>query len=236
MFGANSPVPPAGTLAIFALQRGAATIGALVIGDAEPGAISPSDLRAARLVLQLGAGALAAAWEIEDATERSRTDPLTGLGNRRHFDEQLARVLDEADRYERTCALILTDIDHFKQVNDSFGHEAGDEVLKTVAGVLRAGARSTDIWARVGGEEFCLLLPESELAGALEFAQRLRKEVERAVVRWRGAEVRVTCSFGVATYGKSAGQVKRGRLYGLADQALYRAKQGGRNRVAEAEP
>jgi diguanylate cyclase (GGDEF)-like protein len=179
---------------------------------------------------------LSAAWQIEDATERSRTDPLTGLGNRRHFDEQLARVLDEADRYERTCALVLADVDHFKRVNDSLGHEAGDEVLKMVAGVLRDGARSTDIWTRVGGEEFCIVLPESELAGATDFAERQRKRVEAAVVRWRGEEVRVTCSFGVATYGKSAGAVKRAQLFGLADRALYRAKQGGRNRVEPAGP
>ena len=231
LYGAGALVPQTGTLAILALQRTGHTIGALVIGATEAGVIRPNDLRTAKLIAQLAASALEAAWEIEEVSRRSRTDQLTGLWNRRHFDEHLARVLNETERYDRTCALVLADIDHFKQVNDTLGHEAGDEVLKMVADVLREVVRTTDICARLGGEEFCMIVPETDLEGAVELAERIRANLEESTLHWREKEIRVTASFGVATYKAGSGVERRAHFFESADRAMYRAKADGRNCV-----
>ena len=231
LFSVNSLVPPIGTLAILALQRAGHTVGAIVIGANEAGVIRPNDLRTTKLIAQLAASALEAVWSIEEVSYRSRTDQLTGLWNRRHFDEQLIRVLNEADRYHRTCALVLADVDHFKQINDSLGHEAGDEVLKLVAEVLREVVRTTDICARIGGEEFCTIVPETGIEGAVELAERIRSNLESSSVKWREHDLRVTASFGVATYTAGTGQQLRDRLFETADRAMYRAKADGRNCV-----
>ena len=231
LYGAGALVPQTGTLAILALQRTGHTIGALVIGATEAGVIRPNDLRTAKLIAQLAASALEAAWEIEEVSRRSRTDQLTGLWNRRHFDEHLARVLNETERYDRTCALVLADIDHFKQVNDTLGHEAGDEVLKMVADVLREVVRTTDICARLGGEEFCMIVPETDLGGAVELAERIRANLDESTLHWREKEIRVTASFGVATYKSGSGAERRTQLFASADRAMYRAKGDGRNCV-----
>jgi diguanylate cyclase (GGDEF)-like protein len=231
LFAAGALVPQTGTLAILALQRGGHTIGAIVIGAKETGVIRPNDLRTAKLIAQLAASALEAAWEIEEVSRRSRTDQLTGLWNRRHFDEHLVRVLNESERYHRTCALVLADVDHFKQVNDTLGHEAGDEVLKMVADVLREVVRTTDICARIGGEEFCMIIPETALSGAVELAERIRLNLEESTLRWRGKEIQVTASFGVATYEAGGGTERRDHFFEMADRAMYRAKSDGRNCV-----
>jgi diguanylate cyclase (GGDEF)-like protein len=231
LFGAGSLVPDTGTIAILALQRGGHTVGAIVIGAKEPGVIKPSDLRMAKQITQLASSALEAVWSFEIVRDSAVTDQLTGLGNRRHFDENLRRILNEADRYRRTCALILADLDEFKKVNDELGHEAGDEVLKLVADVLREVVRTTDIHARIGGEEFCVVVPETALEGAVELAERIRTDLAQSSVTWRGHEIRVTASFGVATYTGGSGMQRRSQFFQAADEALYRAKAGGRNCV-----
>ena len=139
-------------------------------------------------------------WEIEEVSKRARTDPLTGLANRRHFDEQLRRVVAETDRFGGTCSLILVDLDHFKEVNDQYGHDAGDAVLRHVASVLGDAVRTVDLCARYGGEEIGILLPQTSQAGALELGERLRATLERRPTRYGGQPIRVTASFGVATY------------------------------------
>ncbi|MFI5310149.1 MAG: diguanylate cyclase [Gemmatimonadales bacterium] len=231
LYAVGGSTPLSGTLAILPLQRTTVTLGALVIGSDEPGVIRQSDLRTAKLIAQLAASALEAAWEIEEVSRRSRTDQLTGLWNRRHFDEELRRALDQTDRFGGTCTMVVIDLDHFKQVNDTHGHEAGDEVLKAVADVMSELVRTTDVCARIGGEEFCLILPQTLLAGAVELAERLRARIETSSVRWKGREVRVTASFGVATYDAGSGQPRRARLFEAADGAMYTAKREGRNCV-----
>jgi diguanylate cyclase (GGDEF)-like protein len=234
LFAADSLVPTTGTLAIMALQRAGLTIGALVIGAKDAGVIRPNDLRMAKLIAQLAASALEAVWEIDEVKTRSLTDQLTGLSNRRDFDEKLTRVLNEADRYDRMCALIVADVDEFKRVNDTLGHEAGDEVLKMVADVLRDVTRATDICARIGGEEFCVIVPETDLSGAVELAERIRKKLQEASGNWRESEPRITASFGIATYKGRSGSELRNQLFRAADGAMYKAKADGRNRVRTA--
>ncbi|MGQ0561672.1 MAG: GGDEF domain-containing protein [Gemmatimonadota bacterium] len=157
-------------------------------------------------------------------------DALTGLHNRRAFDRHLEAEQARFERYRRPFALIMLDIDHFKKINDTYGHEAGDEVLRGVGRRVAASLRDVDVAARYGGEEFALLLPETDTARAVEIAGRIRASIEKLELRWRGVAIPVTGSLGVAAIperGRSPGDVMRD-----ADQLLYRAKREGRNRVA----
>ncbi len=224
---------PEGTrsLLIVPLRRSdrEAPIGAMVFGHHERGALTSNDGHGANDLGTIAAGALETAWAVQEATERARTDPLTGMPNRRAFDEVLARLMGETDRYGGGMALVMVDIDHFKKVNDTYGHEAGDAVLVAIGQLLMAARRTTDFVARLGGEELALLLPQTDVAGAAELSERLRAKVEEMRVRTAVGEVRVTASFGIAMYLARSGT--SGRVYERADKALYAAKHGGRNRV-----
>jgi two-component system, cell cycle response regulator len=162
--------------------------------------------------------------------ELSMTDGLTSLRNRRAFDEQLPATFEHARRYERPLSLAVIDIDHFKAINDRFGHDTGDAILRSVAQLIATGTRQSDYVARVGGEEFAVLLPETALFDGLQFAEKLRSSVAACTIRVGEVEHHVTISIGIANVPHS--QVKNGdELYRAADQALYRAKANGRNRV-----
>jgi diguanylate cyclase (GGDEF)-like protein len=164
-------------------------------------------------------------------------EPLTGLYNRRHFTDRLGAELAASQRHGRPLALLLIDVDHFKRVNDQFGHLAGDEVLKMVAYVVQGAVRKEDVVARYGGEEFVVLARETGLTGAKALGERIRRAVERSRSTWDGREIAVTVSVGV-TVSAGLAQFEPGRtaqqLLDAADRALYRAKQGGRNGVVAA--
>ncbi|MBI3567116.1 MAG: GGDEF domain-containing protein [Gemmatimonadetes bacterium] len=234
LFGGSRAAACGASVAVLPLRRGALTIGALVVGSETPGALAPRDLRTARMFAQLAAASLEAAWELEEANVQSQTDALTGLWNRRRFNDTLARVLIETDRFGGHCGLIMTDLDHFKAVNDTHGHEAGDAVLKAVAAALLETVRTTDLCARIGGEEMCVLLPQTSPVGTQELAERLRAAVERAVVPWKGKALRVTASFGVSSYAAGGTDAQKRLLFERADAALYAAKRNGRNRIEVA--
>jgi two-component system cell cycle response regulator len=175
---------------------------------------------------------------LENASLHSRlqrealTDGLTELPNRRQLEEALAAELTRIRRYGGRFALVVADLDDFKQVNDRYGHLAGDDVLRAFADVLRANVRDLDTAARYGGEEFALLLPETDLGGAERVAERIREEMAvRAIETFPGAVLSVTVSFGVAAYPESPTQSE---LFSAADEALYRAKASGKNQVAVA--
>jgi diguanylate cyclase (GGDEF)-like protein len=155
----------------------------------------------------------------------STTDQLTGVYNRRAFDEFFTRERDRAVRYNKPLSLILFDIDYFKKVNDTFGHEAGDHVLQEVVNISKEQIRKVDSLFRWGGEEFILLLPETEVDGAIIVAERLRSAVEK----WEFPTTSsITISLGVSQFHKDDSDKT---LIKRADVALYEAKQGGRNRV-----
>ena len=219
----------AGSFAVLPMLRGGDAIGALVVGAERTGVLRGLEIRNGSVLSALAVNALEAAWELAETSRRSRTDALTGLWNRRHFDEHLERVLNETDRFGRGCALVICDIDFFKKVNDSYGHDAGDAVLAQVANVLREGVRTVDVCARLGGEEFALLLPQTDVDGAVELADRLRLRVEALTILHAGVSIRVTVSMGVATY--EPGTPGKGQLFKRADERLYDAKHRGRNRV-----
>lgn len=158
--------------------------------------------------------------------EMAATDSLTGVFNRRKFDDLTRDEIERAFRYERAFSIVLLDVDHVKAVNDERGHQAGDAVLVELAALVCATVRSVDAVARWGGEEFVLLLPEVGLTGATRAAQRVRDAIHEA-----GFGGGVTASFGVAAYraGETADE-----LFGRVDEALYRAKEAGRDRIAVA--
>lgn len=162
----------------------------------------------------------------------SSTDVLTGLKNRRAFDEKLKEEFDRAQRYHLSLSFLMVDIDRFKQFNDEFGHAAGDALLKTIAQVLKKTARSHDTAARYGGEEFAVILPNTSREGALIIAERLR----RAVATFPGP-IRVTVSIGISSLNLSMSEATAmtdaNALVSSADIALHKAKQNGRNRVCE---
>jgi diguanylate cyclase (GGDEF)-like protein len=156
-------------------------------------------------------------------------DPLTGCYNRREFDRLIEHHIAGAFRHRKAMSIIMFDIDHFKQVNDGYGHPAGDAVLKQIADTVRKTVRKGDYVVRYGGEEFIVLLPETELRRAMELAGRLRRILEGFCIRLPdGRTLRKTASFGVASLQKD-GSAKQ--LVGEADRMLYRAKAMGRNTV-----
>jgi diguanylate cyclase (GGDEF)-like protein/PAS domain S-box-containing protein len=160
----------------------------------------------------------------------ARTDVLTGVTNRRHFFELAEPQFASAQRYSHNIAILLLDVDHFKQVNDSYGHLAGDLILQRVARECQGHLRSSDVFARYGGEEFICLLPEQSLEGALETAERIRLMLERAEVLWDHQSIRVTASIGVALLQEDLALTLE-TLINRADQALYESKANGRNQV-----
>jgi diguanylate cyclase (GGDEF)-like protein len=162
-------------------------------------------------------------------TEVAISDPLTGLHNRRSFEVRLAEEVERTRRSQVPFALLLLDLDHFKQVNDRFGHQAGDQALQAVASVLEQQLRAVDLPARIGGEEFAVLLPDTAGQGALDTAERLRAAIATRPIAHEGATIAVTASIGVACCSAHA-DTSEGLLR-VADLALYQAKRAGRNRT-----
>jgi diguanylate cyclase (GGDEF)-like protein len=185
-------------------------------------------------VIELQAALEARLAELSHAMEQieklARTDPLTGLANRRHFDELFERERGRASRLHNPICAITVDLDHFKRVNDQYGHAAGDHVLTAVADCFRRHLRPYDVVARFGGEEFVILVPGASLEQAVQIAERLRLAI-RAIVLPELPPV--SASFGVAAF--EAGEPAES-LLGRADAALYRAKHNGRDRVEVAAP
>jgi diguanylate cyclase (GGDEF)-like protein len=175
-------------------------------------------------------------WEIHEAHRLAdtlaRTDELTGVSNRRAFMERGHHALEQARRYDRPLALVMLDIDRFKAINDTHGHAAGDRVLQAVGSLIQRAARTSDIPGRIGGEEFAVLLPETDEREAMALAERLRRDLAAVAVSHDGATIRFTCSFGVATRAPDVAVLDA--LLDRADAAMYRAKSEGRNRVVSA--
>jgi diguanylate cyclase (GGDEF)-like protein len=188
-------------------------------------------VNASRRVVEMQQQLVEMARQLEELSGR---DDLTGIFNRRHFRKTVARAFDHSRRYKRPLSVALIDVDHFKKVNDCFGHQTGDTVLAEVANRFLRSVRSSDYLARYGGEEFVVILPETQLGDALTFGEKLRAAIACAPVPIAGGEaLPLTVSVGTAslshTQFNSAAEMIR-----AADQALYRAKSNGRNRV-EAE-
>jgi diguanylate cyclase (GGDEF)-like protein len=165
--------------------------------------------------------------ELHQERERQAViDGLTGVANRRSFNEMLAREYERARRYEHPLSLVMIDLDHLKKINDTYGHQAGDEAIRAIGTVLRQSSRSVDLPARYGGEEFCVLLPNTEIDMAEQLAERLRRLINEVEIPQVGL---ISASIGVATFPQHADEPDI--LLKRADEALYVAKQAGRNQV-----
>ena len=179
------------------------------------------------------------ALELKEANrklgELSFRDGLTGLYNRRYLDDFLDREISRSQRYRSSFSLMIFDIDHFKKINDSYGHQVGDLVLKALSASLVGIARQTDVVARYGGDEFCVVLPETDLDRALISAKRLRKVVEGLDIPIASQTIKITISVGVASFSPLIKETTISRLIEMADRALYSAKNSGRNKVVPAE-
>jgi two-component system cell cycle response regulator len=197
-----------------------------------------SDVEFAETVVKSGVAAIRRAHAIETTRADNhrlealaQTDPLTQLVNRRALTIRLVTEMERVRRYNAPLAMLLVDLDHFKLINDTYGHLAGDDVLFSVASVLQRAVRSVDTVARYGGEEFVIVLPETGKQGAMAFAERLRDRLASQRFTISGCQdIRVTASIGVATY-PTAGLDSAEDLFRAADAALYRAKGSGRNLV-----
>ncbi len=168
----------------------------------------------------------------ETLLDLSTRDPLTGLANRGNVLAEYQNRFGLSLRYDRPISVVVCDLDHFKRVNDTHGHGAGDFVLHTFGERLLATLREADLAGRIGGEEFLMVLPETDLSGARPFAERLRKAIASTPIPLPSGPLQVTCSLGIAQ--RSAADLEAGRLLARADAALYRAKADGRDRVCEA--
>jgi diguanylate cyclase (GGDEF)-like protein len=166
---------------------------------------------------------------LRDLYESSRIDALTGVYNRKHFQQRLDDELTSAERRQVPLSLIMFDLDHFKQVNDTYGHQAGDAVLKHVASLVKQRLRSSDLLARVGGEEFAVLLRGADLRTAARVGERMRVSVATKPVFFVGQSIAVSISIGCAAVEST--EESATSLVGTADRRLYAAKNGGRNRV-----
>lgn len=163
----------------------------------------------------------------------SRTDELTGLPNRRDINNTIEKEVCRSERTEKPFCFVFIDIDHFKQINDTYGHGCGDLVLRTVAQSIRSMLRRYDVLARYGGEEFLTLLPETNLEGARSVAERFRKKVEAEVIKYADHTIHVTITLGVSLFDKRLGP---SRSIQIADKALYEGKENGRNKVVVWDP
>jgi len=190
-------------------------------------------IKIGRSILKYMAGNDVEARYHEEIYNLMMTDALTQAFNKRAFSEALPREVGRAQRYKRPLSLVLFDIDHFKKINDTYGHVAGDSVLRQLAGLVRPRIREHDVFGRVGGEEFALLLPEVDSNGARIVAEKVRQAVAGARFLIKDESFSATISLGCSTLPAQGGVADV--LYEQADKALYAAKQGGRNRVVVAE-
>jgi diguanylate cyclase (GGDEF)-like protein len=223
-------------LKIIPLKAGQRILGTLVAGSRKKNVFDEEFVRTLEVLSMQAAQSILRANLFEQMEKMATTDGLTGLLNRRTLQTRLEEAVQVASRYEKKLSFILTDIDHFKSVNDTYGHPAGDLVLKKVAQILKKTARDTDLVARYGGEEFCVIMPETHAAGAKVIAERIRTEIAAAVFDTEMGPLKCTISLGVATF-PDATKDKQG-LIAKADQCLYFAKHHGRNRsvsVSELE-
>jgi diguanylate cyclase (GGDEF)-like protein len=188
------------------------------------------DVRLLNLFAQQATIAIQNAHLFAEIQQMAMTDPLTGLYNRRHFFSLAADEFRHTHRYGSALSVIMLDVDYFKQVNDTYGHGVGDQALQTVTQRCKSALRNRDLIGRYGGEEIVMLLPETDLEGARQVAERLHRLLSDVPIETSVGKITITASLGVATYRKEYHTTLE-QLIDYADQGLYAAKQAGRNRV-----
>lgn len=213
----------------FPLREKGEILGVLFVGFEQAHSFGENQQLLLVSIADYGALALRNATLYEQVEELSLTDSLTGLANRRQFDQTLARELSRARRYGDALSLVILDIDHFKDINDTWGHPAGDAALQQLAGILREHTRVEDLAARVGGEEMALILPHSGTDQAAQLTERLRERIQQTSFLWEENAIQLTCSFGICGGTGEMLPEEPSELYTRTDAALYCAKEQGRN-------
>jgi diguanylate cyclase (GGDEF)-like protein len=222
----GTEVEPQASIVVPLNVRGKVT-GALTIDRLRGRVFEEHELETVKLFANFAAIAIQNALSYEEMERQAISDGLTGIHNYRHFQDALSAAVSRAERYSEAFCLLMMDLDHFKAVNDTIGHQRGDDVLREVAAALKRCSRESDYLARYGGEEFVMILPQTSLPEAQVVAERVRAEV--AAIDVGAPDLRVTVSVGVASYPESA--LDPDGVLGAADAALLRAKARGRNRV-----
>jgi len=205
-------------------------LGVLALDSARRNAFVTEDVQPLESVADICAAAIQNAHNFDRMRQLAYVDGLTGIHNRRYFEMRIVEELERAGRFQGRMSVIMVDIDHFKKMNDEFGHLLGDEMLRAVSSILKQQLRKMDMVCRYGGDEFAIVVPETTGESAMRVAEKLRRQVETHY--FPGVPRPVTISCGVADY--PAHGVSRDEVVAAADSALYLAKQAGRNRVASA--
>ncbi len=232
VFGRHIELAGAGSIAIFPLlweERVIGTCCLVVTSEIPP---SSFHTRLIEVVLNMAVISFMGIRSTMQLKRQAVTDPLTGLYNRRSFNKALGRMAGHADRYGEPISLLMIDIDKFKAINDTFGHAAGDDVIRAVADTILSSIRKVDVAARIGGEEFAVILPKSVTKSSLATAERIRKAVKKRIITSGRRDVSVTVSIGVAT--RREGDGAPDTLVKEADRRLYAAKGGGRDRCVSS--
>jgi diguanylate cyclase (GGDEF)-like protein len=226
------PWPALPSLLVLPLCLHDRPLGTLILGSRRRQAFGDSVRRTLEVLASHLAVSLSNARMVNKLETMATTDGLTGLLNKRAMLEAAQQKVEAAKRFRRKLSVLVTDIDHFKKVNDTYGHDIGDVVIKGLGELLRKHKRNTDVVARFGGEEFVVLCEETDSAGAMLLAERIREELGRKVFQTPQGPLQVTCSLGVATMPQSGSDWDT--LFKAADDALYVSKRGGRNRTSLA--
>jgi len=208
-------------------------LGCIIIGRKTKKVFNEGERSLAEIMSHEVAKAISNSLSYLKIKELAITDGLTGLYNYRYFHERLSEALARSDRFPESVSLVLVDVDKFKQLNDTHGHQAGDMILKSLAQAISGELRRIDILARYGGDEFAIILPHTNEKGAKKVAEKIRQKVENIPLKFKGQEIRVTITVGVSTYTENSST--KDSLIEKADRALYEAKRLGRNRVVHYE-
>lgn len=234
VFSRGHEPPPMPSLLVLPLLVHERVLGTLVLGSHEKNAFSQSVRPALEMLASHMAVSLSSARLLKRLEEQATTDGMTGLLNKRTLIAEAERRLKIATRFNKPLSLLVTDIDHFKKVNDTYGHDVGDVVIKGLGDVLRRIQRDTDLVGRFGGEEFVVVCEQTDEEGAMNLAERIRKELAATTFQTELGPLSVTCSVGVAPF-PSAGRDWES-LFKATDEALYVSKRNGRNRVTVYRP
>ena len=229
VFARGYEPPPLPSLLVLPLLVHEKPLGALVLGSKKPGAFQKGVRPALEVLASHMAVSLSSARMLQTLEEQATTDGMTGLLNKRTLIHEAEKKIKSAARFKKSLSLLVTDIDFFKRVNDNYGHDVGDLVIKGLGDLLRRVKRDTDIVGRFGGEEFVIVCEQTDAEGALQLAERIRRELENTVFQTELGPLSVTGSVGVSTFPIAGRDYES--LFKACDEALYVSKRSGRNQV-----
>ena len=228
--GADNPLFKKGYFVSIPLMIEKEVVGVLNINDVDQDSFNVGDLGFILNLSELIAMSISNAVSYEQTKKLAVTDGLTGISNRPNMEQSLLSEFERSKRYNSPLSIVLLDVDHFKDVNDSYGHQKGDEILVTFASVLKKFCRANDTAARYGGEEFLMILPQSNAQGAFKIAERVREEIMKMSFVGNDSKFSVTTSCGVAELNRDY-MKNTDQLINVADNAMYEAKNSGRNKT-----